>query len=79
MGGSSKDGAMGGGVLRDDGALLDIVLRDTLEENISQWEEGRSGPQKGKTQDSIRVITEPLFMLYVGLRTRHQCQSCGQE
>ena len=33
MGGSSKDGAMGGGVLRDDGALLDIVLRDTAEEN----------------------------------------------
>ena len=24
---------MGGGVLRDDGALLDIVLRDTPEEN----------------------------------------------
>jgi hypothetical protein len=33
MGGSSKDGAMGGGVLRDDGALLDIVLRDTADKN----------------------------------------------
>jgi len=34
---------------------------------------------KGKTRDGFRVITESLFMLYVGPRTRHQRQSCGRE